>query len=160
MQDKELASYIQESLSKFRDRDEIIISICKKNNLTWDEAEAILDCVKDENEISIARRQFPLYFIVAFIFFVTGFILTGYGVYGTLLSFSKKGGMPDDLTTYFMPIIQTGLNPLEVLKAAIPSYFQLIIYFLFSPVSALILGISMIFGSLKGLSNEWAVIIK
>jgi hypothetical protein len=160
MQEEKLVSYIQDNLSKFRDQDEIIIGICKMTNLTWEKAEAILDRVQTENEISIARRQFPLFFIVAFIFFVTGLMLTGYGVYGTLLSFSKKGGMPDDLTTYFMPIIQTGLDPLEVIKAAIPSYFQLIIYFIFSPVSALILGISMIIGSFNGLSKEWAVIIK
>ncbi len=160
MQEKEIADFILEGLNKSRSRDDILMAVCRNTGLPWEEAEVLLDRIREENETAITRHQFPLMLIVALIIFITGIFLTGYGVYGIYLTFTPQGGVPNDLTTYFMPVIQIGLDPIHALLAVIPAYFKFIMIFLFSPISAAILGIAMIVGSLMGLRTSWAAILR
>lgn len=159
MQDDEIKHYILESLGKSRSRDEILIGICENSDLTWQEADAIVVSIMLQNEAAINRRQFTLFFIIAFIFFITGIFLAGYGIYGISLFFTPQGGMPNDLTTYFMPVIEMGLDPFQAFLAAVPAYFTLLSYFLFSPISATFFGIAMIIGSLLGMRKNWSAIL-
>jgi hypothetical protein len=159
MQDKELTSFILERSGKSFNHDEIITELCENTGLTWGEAEALVVQVQAENQATIARHQFPLMFFVALVIFTTGLLLTGYGIYGIFLNFSPQGSMPDDLTTYFMPIIETGLDPFHALLLAISAYFKLILYFLISPISLTFLGIAMLIGSLVGMRKTWSAIL-
>ncbi len=159
MQDEELTVFILEGLSKSHDRDDIITGICGITGLTWEESEDMLERVQAENQAVVVRRQFPLMFIVALTFFIAGFVLAAYGIYAISLFFSPQAGLPADLTTYFMPIIEHGLNPLHVVQTTIPAYFKLFVFFLFSPFSAIFFGIAMIIGSLVGMQDVWAAIL-
>jgi D-alanyl-lipoteichoic acid acyltransferase DltB (MBOAT superfamily) len=159
MQNNDLINFILDGVSKSRSRDEIIFGICQGTGITWEAADALVERVIAENDNVIARRRFPLLIIVAFFFFITGLLLVSYGIYGISLFFTRQGGLPADLTTYFMPIIESGLDPLQVIQAAVPAYFRLILYFLFSPFSAILFGIAMIFGSLVGMRDVWSAIL-
>jgi hypothetical protein len=159
MQEIEITDFILDGLNKSHSRDDILMGVCRNTGIPWGEAEAFLQRIEEENEVTITRHQFPLMVVVALIFFITGIFLTGYGGYGIYLTFTPHGGLPNDLTTYFMPIIRVGLDPFHALKAVIPAYFKFIVVFLFSPISATLLGIAMIVGSLMGMRTSWAAIL-
>lgn len=159
MQDRELNDFILKRLVKSHSRDEILVELCETNGFSWGEADAKLEYVQAENESAIARSQFPILFIIATIFFITGLLLTGYGVYGLTLLFSPGGGIPNDLTTYFIPVIEVGLDPFQIFLVLLPAYFKFLAYLLFNPVSAAMFGIAMIVGSLLGMRNSWTEIL-
>ncbi len=160
MQEKEITDFILDGLNKSHSRDDILMAVCRNSGLHWEEAEALLDRIQEENEIAITRHQFPLMMVVALVFFTAGIFLTGYGGYGIYLGFTPQGGMPNDLTTYFMPVLRVGLDPFHVIMALIPAYLKFMLVFLFSPVSAAILGVSMIVGSLMGIRTSWTAILR
>jgi hypothetical protein len=155
----EIQQHIIDELAGNRDRNHLITEICEMMALDWDQAEALVESVQAENEAVIARRRLPLLVILALAIFVGGLLLTGYGVYGIVLAFTRQGGLPDDLTTFFMPVIEEGIDPVHAMGPAVPLYLRLLVYFVFSPFSAAILGIAMIYGSLVGMREVWFVVL-
>jgi len=155
----EIKQRIIDELAEEHDPDDLILEICDKAKLNWDQAQALVRTVQDENESVIARRRFPLLFTLALAIFTGGLLLTGYGIYGIFLAFTRAGGMPDDLTTFFLPIIEKGLSPAQALGPAVPLYLKMIIYFVFSPFSAILFGIAMVYGSLAGMQDVWADVL-
>ena len=152
----EIERHILEELYREGDRDDLIAEICSLTRLDWDQAAALVEGVRARNESSIARRRFPLLLALALVIFIGGLSLTGYGLYGLYLVFIGAGGIPDDLTTFFMPVIEEGLDPVRAMGPALPLYLRLFVYFVFSPISATLIGIAMLYGSLQGMRRVWA----
>jgi len=95
---------------------------------------------------------------VAFAIFLCGLALTGFGIYGIFISVTANNADwgPRDITSYFMPVIEKGTDPVVAFQPAILPYFNLILGFIFSPIAALCSGIAMIIGSLFGMRDVWS----
>ena len=160
MDEVELTNYVVQRLSKEDDPEDIIQGICKLKGWSWYQAKRFMLQVQTEKGQAIAKKRFPLLFLLAMGLFIAGLALTGYAIYSLYLAFfTPAGGTPDDLTTYFLPVIEKGKDPLEAMLPAIPSYIKFFIYFWFGPVPALFIGISMLLGSLRGMEKVWAAIL-
>lgn len=154
----ELEKYALEKLSKAGNRDDLVAEICTLTHLSWERAEALLARLEAENQAVIARRQFPLLFSLATILFLAGLGLSAFGIYGITLFFRRDGGVPADLTSYFMPIIEQGLDPGQALGPAVPLYLRTAVYFILSPFSAAFFGAAMLVGSLLGMRRTWSAL--
>jgi hypothetical protein len=158
MPEMDLKEWIFDRLAASASRDDILQEICAWTRCDWSQAESILEQVERDREGEIFRRRLPLLFALALVVFLAGTVLAGYGLYGVVLFFSPDG-MPADLTTYFLRILEQGQQPSEVFLSALPPYLRFTLYFLFSPFTALLLGLIMVAGSLLGLRDVWSVIL-
>jgi hypothetical protein len=158
--DKLVAGIIQR-LSEADSPDDIIMDICQKTGCSWPEAEGLVNRVREEQAVKITQKQMPWLMGVALFFFVAGLLLTGYGVYGFVAAVVAQHGemVPHDITWYFMPILEKGIDPASAFQPAIYPYFMLVVGVLFSPFSALVSGIAMIFGSLFGMREAWSTLL-
>jgi hypothetical protein len=160
MDNDELTAYIVHHLSEGDDPEDIILEVCQKTGYSWSEAEELVRLVREKNEVKIAKEQLPLLTGVAFFTFAAGLVLTGYGVYAIVTSMAANKGDwgPRDITSYIMPMIEKGTDPVSALRPAIYPYFNLFLNFMVSPVSAIFFGILMILGSLIGMREVWSSI--
>ncbi len=159
MDETRLTAHVIERLSATEDRDDLILDVCERAGWTWPRAAEFVDRIEAENRHLVARRQFPLLFVLALILFLGGAGMIVYGVYGFYLAFTGRGGAPADLTTYFMPVIETGSDPIEAMRPAISPYVQFLLYSLFGPIPALFVGASMALGSLLGMKKVWSAVL-
>jgi hypothetical protein len=152
---------ILKRLSEADDPDDIILDICQKSGYSWSEGERLVNEVREQYQPLITKRQMPLLLGVAFFTFAAGVLLTGYGLYAIVTSIAANRGDlgPRDITSYFMPVIERGVDPAAAFQPAIFPYVNLIVGFLLSPVSALLFGVAMIFGSLVGMRDAWAHVL-
>ncbi len=134
------------------------MDICEMTRLPWGEVEARLSLIQEEHGRKIIQRQFPLLTGMALFFFTAGVLLTGYGLYAFIAGWTE--GFPRDLTWYFLPVINRGTDPLQALQPAVAPYFKMAFLFLFSPFSALIIGIAMLAGSLSGMKKAWQALLE
>lgn len=156
MAKSELTQYIIDAISRSDDINNLLIYICETTGMNWSDAKALVLRVQLERSEEIARKQRPLISIMSLIIFLIGSASTGYGIYEVIESiFTKQALFPADITTYLAPVIETGADPVASLKTAFVPYFRMIRGFLFSPFSAIFIGISMIFGSLRGMKEAW-----
>jgi hypothetical protein len=128
-----------ERLADGESREDIILDLCEKENITWPEAKALLERVSTEKEHHIVLAQSPLLVLMALVIFIGGVGLAVYSTYniaGVFLSYydAKSGGV--------------GALGLVLYLFAYGDY----LWFL------AILGIGMIVGSLKGMQDVWAAI--
>jgi hypothetical protein len=72
MDNDQIHEYIVTGLSRGVSPDEIAYNLCETNNLRWPEAEALVQQVQSEKAHSIARRQFPLLFLLGAGVFLAG----------------------------------------------------------------------------------------
>jgi hypothetical protein len=73
---------------------------------------------------------------------------------------ADQGGLgARDITSYIMPVIEKGVEPASALQPAIFPYFNLIIGFIPSPISAPVFGVAMILGSLVGLRDACSILV-
>ncbi len=156
---KEFTTHIINRLVKADNAEDIILEISAANNIPWEEAEQILLTIKQENGRKILNRQFPMHFSIALMTFMGGLLLAGYGIYSLIAILAGNTGIPNDLTSYFMPVLEKGIDPGYAIFPAIIPYLSLVVSFLFSPFSALLLGTAMLLGSLVGMRNAWAVLL-
>jgi hypothetical protein len=68
-------AYILSKLFKTTSQDDIIYSVCQKTGLDWEDAQALVERVKDEHQEEIEARQMPVKSILAFGFYIAGIIL-------------------------------------------------------------------------------------
>jgi hypothetical protein len=157
MNEAELTTYIIKHLSDEDDPNDIIPVICQEMDCTWSEAEAYLDRVREERQPEIVQRQFPILFTLAFLIFVSGLALTGYGVYITVnLLINYGSATPPDITTTAMPIFSEGADPIAAFQAVLRPYAKFFFDFSANPFSAIAFGIAMMFGSLLGMRQAWS----
>ena len=154
----DLQEWILDRLAASASRDDILHEICARTRCDWAQAEGILEQVELDRKSEIVRRRLPLLFALALVVFLGGLALAGYGLYGLVLFFSPDG-MPADLTTYFLRILEQGEQPSQVFLSALPPYLRFTIYFVFSPFTTLLLGLIMVAGSLLGLRDVWSAIL-
>jgi hypothetical protein len=68
-------AYILSKLFKTTSEDDIIYSVCQKTGLDWEDAQALVERVKDEHQEEIEARQIPVKSILAFGFYILGIAL-------------------------------------------------------------------------------------
>ena len=157
----DLVAGIVKRLSDADDPDDIILDICQKTGLSWSEAEGLVNHIQEKNNLQITEKQMPLLIGVAFFTCAAGLVLTGYGLYAIVTSVASNRGDwgPKDITSYFKPVIENGVDPASALKPAIFPYFNLMLGFILSPISALFFGLAMIAGSLLGMRDAWSYLL-
>jgi hypothetical protein len=157
----ELVAGIVKRLSEADDPNDIILDLCQKTGCIWSDAEALVHRVQEEEKFQITKKQMPLLTGMALFVFVTGLVLTGYGVYGIIVTLTAVGGAsgPRDIYSYLMPMIEKRLDPVTAFEPAVFPYFNLMLGVLLSPVSALLFGAAMILGSLVGMRDAWETLL-
>jgi hypothetical protein len=157
----ELVAGIVKRLSQADDPDDIILDICQRSGYSWAAAESLVHYIREDQAPQITQKQMPFLIGVALFVFTAGLILTGYGVYAILSAALAARGelVPRDLTWYFMPVLEKGVHPADAFQPAIFPYLNLIVGMALSPISALLFGLCMIFGSLLGMRDAWSTLL-
>jgi hypothetical protein len=70
-----ITSYILTQLFRTTSEDDIIYSVCEKTGLDWDDAQALVEQVKQEHKDEIEARQMPVKSILAALFYLLGIAL-------------------------------------------------------------------------------------
>jgi hypothetical protein len=150
MDNDEQTAYIVHHLSEGDDPNDLIFEICQRFNISWSEAENLVIRVQTEKEQVIARKQFPLLFVLAFAIFVGGLALIGYSIFIYAGEYSLLQAAPEN-----------GRRTMENIDI-----FQKFLAFLGvmingggSTIYAFFLGIAMVLGSLIGMRNAWSKIL-
>ena len=138
--DAELEREIVRKLKSGEDKDDLILLVCERAGINWNEAEALVNDIESTHQHSITLAQSPLLVGLALGTFLSGVVLMGYAGYEayTVLS-SLAQADPTDLGTI------TGSA----------TY----LYFYGAEMGGLLLlGVAMIVGSLKGMRSVWEAI--
>jgi hypothetical protein len=85
--------------------------------------------------------------------------MNGLFAIGSTVTASQGDLEARDITSYIMPVIEIGVDPASALQPAIFPYFNLILGFILSPISALVFGIAMILDSLLGMRDAWSILL-
>jgi hypothetical protein len=137
----QLEREIVKKLKGGEDRDDLILLVCERAGMGWNEAEALVDDIVSTHQHSITLAQSPLLVGLALMTFLGGLsIMTyaGYEIFSVLRSLAQAN--PTDLGTI------TGST----------TY----IYFFGAEMGGLLLiGMAMIAGSLKGMGSVWEAIL-
>ncbi len=128
---------IIERLENGEDRDDIILDLAERRKLDWKEAEALVDSTQAEHADDITLAQSPLLVLIALSVFIGGLFLVGVAVY--------------DIAAVY-DTFASAESP-----AGVGFFFYLFTYGGFFWEIGL-LGMGMIVGSLRGLSDVWAAI--
>jgi hypothetical protein len=140
MDKAELTTYVTDRLCKAADSQDIIMQICQKTGWQWKEAEEFVKQVDNASLPEVAKRQFPLLFILALGIFLVGLGLTAYGVYSVVDSWNQ-------VTRAFQYIIRGELPPMDA--------YTLYINMTLALAAPLLTGIAMMLGSLVGMRDAW-----
>jgi len=128
-----------ERLVSGKSHDDIILDLCETENMTWSEAEALLERVSTEKENHIVLAQSPLLVLIALAIFIGGVGLIVYSAYNITIAFHScydtKSGSVDALG----------------LSLYLFTYGGYLWFFAF-------LGLGMVVGSLRGMQDVWAAI--
>lgn len=95
MEDTPLAQKIINRLAADENPDEIIWDLCNRADLSWPEAEALVQRIRAENEDVIARKQSPLTLLLAILIFAGGLAAVTVGLYIILTAFVLYTGDRD-----------------------------------------------------------------
>ncbi len=150
MNKEEQTAYIIHRLSDGDAPKDLIFYLCEKENLSWPQAEALVKRVQEEKEGDIARKQFPLLIALALGIFLIGLGLIGYSVYETLSQISLAAVDPRA----------------ELIEQNMDSIQRLYYFASFAvnegpgTIATFFLGIAMVIGSLLGMRDTWAKILK
>ena len=139
---EKLASRILDQLAGGKEEDDIIFELCENNGVTWADAKALVDHVREENHHVITRRQSPLLAIIALLTYIGGLLILGYEVY---------------LFVSYMRDINPSPEIISLLNApGIASFFAeyAILFLELTP-----LALAMILGSLIGMRDIWAALL-
>jgi hypothetical protein len=116
-------------------------SICEQTGKKWEEVESLLECVRAEHEQEITRRQSPLLSMIALVTFIAG---VGISIY----------------SAYFLVMVIQGYCNMPVSPLGIPDLFQAIFTTAYTSIGGLVLGLGMMLGSILGMRQVWAAILK
>ncbi len=144
MEQDEQTTYIIHHLSEGDAPQDLVFDLCQKYNLSWPEAEALVQRVQTDGAGEIARKQFPLLIVLALAIFVAGLALIGYSLYQLgfpLIQGSLTNGTPVDAANL----------SLYVLDVIIGSRGMVIVAF--------VVGFGMVMGSLLGMRDVWIKIL-
>lgn len=138
---EELEQQIIARLEDSHDRNDILLDLCESQGLDWKEAEAILDSIHAENADDITLTQSPILIFIALAIFIGGVGVFAFAIFSLagiwMMIYENQANF--DRLRFFSGIFYLAANGIE--------YFGLIV-----------LGVGMILGSLRGMSEVWSAI--
>jgi hypothetical protein len=142
---------IIQKLARQVDEDDLILAICEKQQVSWNEAKALIEEIKAEHEETILVRQMPVKILIAFLTLAAGLILVILPtlflvdllemVAGTVLPGAGDAGRSS-------PQGRTNWMLLQLLMQQFPAVIPLI-------SAGILNGLGMVFGSLLGMREAW-----
>jgi hypothetical protein len=73
--EKDINSYILTRLGRAASEDDVIYSVCQKTGLDWEQAQALVERVKNEHLEEIDARQLPIKSALSSVFYLLGIAL-------------------------------------------------------------------------------------
>lgn len=149
--DQILHDEIIQKLARHLDEDDLILTVCEKQHVSWNEAKAFIEEIKAEYGETILVRQMPMKILIALTTLVFGLFLVSLTVMFsvdllTLVSNSlKSGGLEMGDTTLQ---VNTQVTLVQVVMQNSP-------YVVPAIAALLINGLGMVFGSLLGMREAW-----
>jgi hypothetical protein len=129
---QEFRPYVVGRLKKGAEMDDIVLQLCEKANISWQEASEFVEKVYEEDEDDVVLGQSPLLIALALVTFLVGagmLVSLAYGLYEAYQVSPQNAG--------------------DYLKADLRHTLRF-----------LIIGPAMIIGSLKGMEKVWSSILK
>jgi hypothetical protein len=130
-----LSQKILEDLTDARNMDDIVREVCEKTDLDWTRASSLVNRLAAENSDRIILSQSPLLVPLALFTFLSGAMLVIYDLYQFYQVYSA------DSKTFLFELLFLGMNGSWIFWS-------------------FLLGIAMIFGSLKGMEDVWEAIFE
>jgi hypothetical protein len=134
--DEQIHEHIVTRLSRGVNPDEIAYELCETDGLRWPEAEALVQKVQEEKAHSIARRQFPLLFLLGAALFFAGSALLVEGAWTLALALEAMS-RPGDADP----------GKIGLAIAVIASTPEI--------AARLVFGVGIIGGSIFGMTRAW-----
>jgi hypothetical protein len=142
---------IIQKLSRQVDEDDLILAVCEKQKVSWNEAKALIEEIKVEHGERILVRQMPVKLLIALATLVLGLVLVSLTVMFTvdlltmvnsmLSSRESDGGAMSRMANANMTLVQVVMQNSPYVLPAI--------------AALLINGLGMVFGSLLGMREAW-----
>jgi hypothetical protein len=129
---QEFRPYVVGRLKKGAEMDDIVLQLCEKANISWQEASEFVEKVYEEDEDDVVLGQSPLLIALALVTFLVGagmLVSLAYGLYEAYQVSPQNAG--------------------DYLKADLRHTLRF-----------LIIGPAIIIGSLKGMEKVWSSILK
>jgi hypothetical protein len=148
---EDIVSYITTRLSREASGDDLIYSICQKTGLSWEEAQALVERVRDEHQPEIEGRQILLKSGLSFVLYLVGiFLALGPIVYLWIML---------DVTSTFLAFVshadaETALKLFER-RCAILGWLELP-----SIVFTMLVGVGIIVANVRYMGSIWEVIFR
>lgn len=140
MDESTVNASIVERISKGVSTNEIITGLCEQENINWEEAKELVERIRQANQSTISRRQFPLLIVMALFFFLTGFGLMIFSIV-SLVQIHELYSATQQPTWNLVQTIMLLFN--------YGSGF----------IAAIVLGFGMVLGSLIGMRRAWSDIL-
>lgn len=134
--DEKIHEHIVTRLSRGVNPDEVAYELCETNGLRWPEAEALVQQVRSEKAHSIARRQFPLLFLLGAALFLAGSALLVEAAWALALALETMSRLEN-----------ADPNKIGLAIAVIASAPEL--------AARLVFGVGIIGGSIFGMTRAW-----
>ena len=129
---QEVTKKILHDLTDDRDMDDIVMEVCEKTGLGWEEVEKYVNRLSIEDKSEITLAQSPLLVLLALGTFLAGVVVILYGLYQAYLIYSANS------QAFVLYLVTNGGG----------------LFWNF------ILGTAMITGSLKGMEEVWEAIFE
>ncbi len=113
MDNDQATAFIITELGKHRNRNDILMTLCREMNINWPEAERLLKLVETQHGRSIARRQSPILILLGAGILIVGLGLAGYAIqyFFTLTQMETADKLLRVRTSYYMGgTLLTGLG--------------------------------------------------
>jgi hypothetical protein len=130
MNKEETTIFIINELARHRDRNDIILDLCRQLNIEWKTAEQLVKGVESQHGKTVAKKQSPFLLVLGVVILIAGIVLT---VNGAL---------------YVLGFTQT--DTVDQLLSARTAYIQ---------AGSLITGLGMIIGSIIGFWKTFAAFL-
>lgn len=137
----EIEETILERLKNGEDRNNIILDLCERENMSWPEAEAMLEKIHAERNHHIVLAQSPALAVISLGTFIGGIAAVLYSVYNIVVIF---------------------LSYQQAAGGEIAFVGMILYLFTYGGLlwGVVLIGLGMIVGSLKGMQDVWAAIFK
>ncbi len=108
MNKEETTTFIINELGRQRDRNDILLTLCRELDIEWAQAEQLVREVEAFDGRQIARRQSPLLIVIGLAIIIGGLALITYGIW-YFWTFSQLEATQQLLETQFMYVAVGGM---------------------------------------------------
>jgi len=96
-----IKEYVVRPLARMVDRDDIITEVCLRLNCCWEDGEAQIYQIEQENAAQLEKRKGPLLLVASSIFTLVGLSLALYSFYGLVFPiyviWKEQGGLAHEI---------------------------------------------------------------